>query len=158
MSQKQSGHGTMHAIAANSTKTVALRDWFGHFAHHAAVITGKPAAFLTAAGVVIVWAATGPLFNYSDTWQLVINTGTTIVTFLMVFMIQNTQNRDTLAIQLKLAEIILAMKEAEDRFATIEDLSDEELQQMQDECRTRAEHVADSLNRRRAAQEKGKGK
>jgi low affinity Fe/Cu permease len=121
------------------------------------VVTGKPAAFLTAAGVVVVWAATRPLFNYSDTWQLVINTGTTIVTFLMVFMIQNTQNRDTLAIQLKLAEIILAMKETENRFATIEDLSDDELQQMQDEFRSRAEQVADSLNRRRSAQEKGKG-
>jgi low affinity Fe/Cu permease len=158
MSQKQSAKGTTHAIAANSTKSAALREWFGHFAHQASVMTGKPAAFLTAAAVVIVWAATGPFFHYSDTWQLVINTGTTIVTFLMVFLIQNTQNRDTMAIQLKLAEVILVMKEAEDRFATIEDLSDEELQKMQDEFRNRAEQVADSLNRRRSAQAKGKGK
>jgi low affinity Fe/Cu permease len=158
MSQKQSGKGTAHATAADSTKTVALREWFGRFAHHAAVMTGKPIAFLTAAGVVILWATTGPLFNYSDTWQLVINTGTTIVTFLMVFLIQNTQNRDTLAIQLKLAEIILVMKEAENRFATIEDLSDEELQKMQDEFRSRADQVADSLNRRRSKQEKGKSR
>jgi low affinity Fe/Cu permease len=156
MSQKRSGKGMTHAMAESSTKTMALRDWFGHFAHQAAVMTGKPAAFLTAAGIVVVWAATGPLFNYSDTWQLVINTGTTIVTFLMVFLIQNTQNRDTLAIQLKLAEIILVMKEAENRFATIEDLSDEELQKLQDEFRTRADHFAESLNRRRSAQPKSK--
>ncbi len=114
-------------------------------------MTGKPAAFLTAFGIVVVWAVTGPFFDFSDTWQLVINTGTTIVTFLMVFLIQNTQNRDTMAIQLKLAEIIFVMKDAENRFATIEDLSDEDLQQMQDEFRARADQVADSLNRRRSA-------
>ncbi len=82
---------------------------------------------------------TGPIFNYSDTWQLVINTGTTIVTFLMVFLIQNTQNRDTLAIQLKLSELVLAMKGAENKFAAIEDLSDEELEQLHNDCRARAE-------------------
>jgi low affinity Fe/Cu permease len=155
MSQKQSGKGTTHAIERNSAKPVALHEWFGHFAHQASVMTGKPIAFLTAAAVVLVWAATGPLFGYSDTWQLVINTGTTIVTFLMVFLIQNTQNRDTLAIQLKLAEIILVMKEAENRFATIEDLSDEELHEMHEQFRSRADQVADSLRRRSAA---GKGK
>lgn len=158
MSQKKPSKGTPQAIAANSTKTVALKEWFGHFAHEAALMTGKPAAFLTAFGIVVVWAFTGPFFNFSDTWQLVINTGTTIVTFLMVFLIQNTQNRDTMAIQLKLAEIIFVMKDAENRFATIEDLSDEDLQQMQDEFRARADEVADSLNRRRSAQEKSKAK
>ena len=89
--------------------------------------------------VVLVWIVTGPLFNYSDTWQLVINTGTTIVTFLMVFLIQNTQNRDTMAIQLKLSELVLAMKGAKNKFAAIEDLSDEELAKLHDECRARAE-------------------
>jgi low affinity Fe/Cu permease len=158
MSQEQSGKGTTQTIARNSTKFVALQEWFGRFAHQASLITGKPAVFLTAAAVVVLWAATGPLFGYSDTWQLVINTGTTIVTFLMVFLIQNTQNRDTLAIQLKLAEIIFVMKDAENRFATIEDLSDEELQQMQDEFRSRADQVADSLNRRRSGKEKEKDK
>jgi low affinity Fe/Cu permease len=157
MSQKQSSKGTTRGIAKDSTKFIAVQEWFGRFAHEASVLTGKPIAFLTAAAVVIAWAATGPLFDYSDTWQLVINTGTTIVTFLMVFLIQNTQNRDTMAIQLKLAEIIFVMKEAENRFATIEDLSDEELQQMQEEFRSRAEQVADSLNRRRSAEGKGKG-
>jgi low affinity Fe/Cu permease len=150
MSRKQSGKGTIHPKRANSTHPVVLQEWFGHFAHEASRITGKPVAFLTALAVVLLWAATGPLFGFSDTWQLVINTGTTIVTFLMVFLIQNTQNRDTLAIQLKLAEIIFETKEAEDRFATIEDLSDDDLEQMHEEFRTRADQVLDSLNRRRS--------
>ena len=84
-------------------------------------------AFLLAFAVVLVWGITGPLFHYSDTWQLVINTGTTIVTFLKVFLIQNTQNRDTLALQVKLSELIIAMKGADNKLATIEDASDEEL-------------------------------
>jgi low affinity Fe/Cu permease len=90
--------------------------------------TGKPIAFLFASAVIIVWGVSGPLFHYSDTWQLVINTGTTIVTFLMVFLIQNTQNRDTLALQLKLSELILAMQGADDRMADIEDASDKTLE------------------------------
>lgn len=88
----------------------------------------QAAAFLTALGVVLVWAITGPLFHYSDTWQLVINTGTTIVTFLMVFLIQNTQNRDTLALQIKLSELIVAMKGADNKLAAIDDATDEELE------------------------------
>src|SRR4051812_39965801 len=75
-----------------------VHEWFGHFAQKTAQVTGKPATFLLAVTVVVVWGLTGPIFHYSDTWQLVINTGTTIVTFLMVFLIQNTQNRDTLAL------------------------------------------------------------
>jgi low affinity Fe/Cu permease len=90
--------------------------------------TGKPIAFLLASAIIIVWGVSGPLFHYSDTWQLVINTGTTIVTFLMVFLIQNTQNRDTLALQLKLSELILAMDGADNRMADIEDASDKELE------------------------------
>ena len=89
---------------------------------------GQAAAFLTALGVVLVWAITGPLFHYSDTWQLVINTGTTIVTFLMVFLIQNTQNRDTLALQIKLSELIVAVKGADNKLAAIDDATDEELE------------------------------
>ena len=111
--------------------------------------TGHPATFLLAVAVVIVWIITGPLFNYSDTWQFVINTGTTIVTFLMVFLIQNTQNRDTLAIQLKLSELVLAMKGAENKFASIEDLSDEELAELHEECRARAEMTLQHLYQRR---------
>ena len=112
---------------------------FSRFAHSVSLWTGHPVAFLRALAVVIAWIVTGPMFNYSDTWQLVINTGTTIVTFLMVFLIQNTQNRDTLAIQLKLSELVLAMKGAENKFAAIEDLSDEELEQLHNDCRARAE-------------------
>jgi low affinity Fe/Cu permease len=111
--------------------------------------TGKPIAFLIATGLVVVWALTGPLFNYSDTWQLVINTSTTIVTFLMVFLIQNTQNRDTMALQLKLSELILA-SEAENRFAKAEDLSDEELEKLHEELRRQADETLGTLEQRRS--------
>jgi low affinity Fe/Cu permease len=125
------------AEATQSAPTLSQQ--FSRFAHTISVWTGHPLAFLLAVSAVIVWVVTGPIFNFSDTWQLVINTGTTIVTFLMVFLIQNTQNRDTLAIQLKLSELVLAMKGAENKFAAIEDLSDEELQKLHEECRARTE-------------------
>jgi low affinity Fe/Cu permease len=128
---------------------------FSLFAHATSQWTGHPAAFLLAAAVVIVWVATGPVFNYSDTWQLVINTGTTIVTFLMVFLIQSTQNRDTLAIQLKLSELVLAMKGAENKFAAIEDLSDEELEELHKDCRTRAEMTLQQLESRKTPKRNG---
>lgn len=99
---------------------------FGAFANKVAHATGKPVTFLLSVLVVAVWAASGPLFHYSDTWQLVINTGTTVVTFLMVFLIQNTQNRDGAAIQAKLDELIRASA-AHNRFIGIEDLTEEEL-------------------------------
>ena len=99
---------------------------------------------------MLVWALSGPLFGYSDTWQLVINTSTTIVTFLMVFLIQRTQNRDTLAVRLKLAELIIAVKGAENRLATAEDLSEKELEDLHEDFRQRAEEALDHLNRRRA--------
>jgi low affinity Fe/Cu permease len=139
------------AAAAKSGKHGG--DWSELFSRMACVIahwTGKPAAFLTATALVIIWAATGPMFGYSDTWQLVINTSTTIVTFLMVFLIQNTQNRDTMALQLKLSELILAVNEAENRVAAAEDLSDEELEQLHEELRKRAETTLGTLNARRA--------
>jgi low affinity Fe/Cu permease len=103
--------------------------------------------------VVAIWGATGPYFNYSDTWQLVINTGTTIVTFLMVFLIQNTQNRDILTVQLKLSELVLSIKGAENRFAALEDLTDEELHALHEECKARAEMTFGHLERRRLAKE-----
>src|ERR1700744_2281705 len=90
---------------------------FGDIANYTAQAAGRASTFVVALGVVIVWAVTGPLFGYSDTWQLVINTGTTIVTFLMVFLIQATQNRDTLALQLKLDELIVATKCARNQIA-----------------------------------------
>jgi len=134
---------------ASDNHSPPLTQLFSQFAHATSLWTGHPVAFLLAVAVVIVWAATGPLFGYSDTWQLVINTGTTIVTFLMVFLIQNTQNRDTLAIQLKLSELVLAIKGAENRFAAIEDLTDDELQALHDDCRARAEMTLSHLERRK---------
>jgi low affinity Fe/Cu permease len=101
--------------------------WFGQFASATARLAGKPLAFFIATATVLVWAITGPIFHYSDTWQLVINTGTTIITFLMVFLIQNTQNRDTLALQLKLNELILATKAARNELVDIEEASEEDL-------------------------------
>ena len=89
--------------------------------------TGTTTAFLIAALVVLIWAATGPLFHYSETWQLVINTGTTVVTFLIVFLIQRTQNKDSLAVQLKLNEIVAAVEGASNRLINVEDLSEQEL-------------------------------
>ena len=117
--------------------------------------TGRASAFLLCVLVVLVWAATGPLFHYSDTWQLVINTGTTIVTFLMVFLIQNTQNRDNAAIQAKLDELIRASK-AKNEFIGIEHLSDAELDEILERCER---HRPDALRRfeaRAGGQEKAK--
>jgi low affinity Fe/Cu permease len=102
--------------------------FFERFSGKATKATGSPFAFIMAILVIIGWAVAGPLFGYSDTWQLVINTGTTIITFLMVFIIQHSQNKDTLALQLKLNELIAATKTASNRLIDVEDLSDEELQ------------------------------
>ncbi|HWV40567.1 MAG TPA: low affinity iron permease family protein, partial [Pseudorhodoplanes sp.] len=104
-----------------------------------AYLSGRPGAFLIAALMIAVWAISGPVFGFSDTWQLVINTSTTIVTFLMVFLIQNSQHRDTAAIQIKLAELILRLDGADDKLATAEDLSDEELERLHREYRERAD-------------------
>src|SRR5580698_10422210 len=106
-------------------------DWFGRFAASSSGWLGSKWAFAGAGIVIVVWAMTGPLFHYSDTWQLVINTGTTIVTFLMVFLIQNTQNRDARAINLKLNELIRAIDKAGDHMIDIENLSDLELDELQ---------------------------
>ena len=101
---------------------------FGAFAHRVASWSGQPLAFILASAVIIGWIFTGPLFHYSDTWQLIINTGTTIVTFLMVFLIQNAQNRDGSAIQAKLDELIRAIAEARNDFIGIEHLTEAELE------------------------------
>jgi low affinity Fe/Cu permease len=134
---------------AHPGRASGLSTWFAHFAQRTAHWTGHPAVFLLAVAVVVVWIVTGPIFDYSDTWQLVINTGTTIVTFLMVFLIQNTQNRDTMALQLKLSELVLAMSGAQNKFAAVEDLSDEELEELHQECKKRAEVTLDHLQQRR---------
>ena len=104
-----------------------MRDAFPRFARWTARTVGHSSSFATALAVVIVWASTGPIFHFSDTWQLVINTGTTIVTFLMVFVIQQSQNKDTVAIQLKLNELIASSRYASNRLIDIEELSEREL-------------------------------
>ncbi len=107
--------------------------WFTRFAAATANWAGTSSAFVIAFLVVVVWAATGPLFNYSDTWQLVINTGTTIITFLMVFLIQNTQNRDTEALQIKLDELLRAVGAARNTMIDLEELDDEELESIRED-------------------------
>jgi low affinity Fe/Cu permease len=123
--------------------------WFTWFAVETSRLAGRPATFIVAVGLIVVWAASGPLFDFSDTWQLVINTSTTIVTFLMVFLIQNTQNRDTLALQIKLAELIIHMRGARNRLATIEDMRDEDLEDLHAAYRKRAEETLETLHKRR---------
>jgi low affinity Fe/Cu permease len=119
-----------------------MNDVFRKFAHWTSCVVGSPWAFITAALVIVVWAVTGPIFGFSDTWQLVINTGTTIVTFLMVFLIQNTQNRDAKAIHLKLDELLRAERHAHTSLAALEELPDEELERLQKRFRELAEREA----------------
>jgi low affinity Fe/Cu permease len=110
---------------------------FGKIASATSQAAGRATSFLAAVGIVVVWAVTGPLFHYSDTWQLVINTGTTIVTFLMVFLIQNSQNRDGAAIQVKLDELI-RVSAVHNSFVGIEHLTDKDLAEIRDKCEARA--------------------
>jgi low affinity Fe/Cu permease len=119
-------------VVADSSRKQARGDAFGKFAAAASNWLGSKWAFIGAIVIILVWAITGPLFHYSDTWQLVINTGTTIITFLMVFIIQNTQNRDARAINLKLDELIRAIDKAGNQMMDIEKLSDEELDAIHD--------------------------
>jgi low affinity Fe/Cu permease len=116
---------------------------FENLATKVAGLTGRPPAFSLALSVIIVWAVTGPLFHWSDTWQLVINTGTTIVTFLMVFLIQNAQNRDASAIQAKLDELIRATRHARDDFIGIEHLAEEDLRKILESLETDADNEHD---------------
>jgi low affinity Fe/Cu permease len=106
---------------------------FRRFAEKTALLAGSPWAFASAASIVLIWAVSGPLFGYSDTWQLVINTGTTIVTFLIVFLIQNTQNRETRLMRLKLDELLRGVEGARTQFVSLDNLTDEELDEIESE-------------------------
>ena len=115
---------------------------FERLAEHIGRWTGSTLAFMLAAGIVVAWALTGPIFGFSDTWQLVINTGTTVVTFLMVFLIQRAQNKDAQATQLKLNEIVSAIEGASNRLVNVEDLSEHELEVLHEHYRTLARMAA----------------
>jgi low affinity Fe/Cu permease len=146
------GHETPQSVLA--PHHASHNEWFSRFAHETARLSGKPVVFIAAVIIVVIWAASGPLFHYSDTWQLVINTSTTIITFLMVFLIQNTQNRDTMALQVKLAELIIAVQGAKNRLATAEDLSEEELERLHKEYCGKADTARETLEQRRARSKK----
>jgi low affinity Fe/Cu permease len=148
------------AVAHDASIAKTLREIFHKFSHKSSVVVGSPWAFIVATLIVVVWALLGHRFKYSDTWQLIINTGTTIVTFLMVFLIQNTQNRDARAIHLKLDELIRGIKGARNRLVDLENCTDEELDEMEKEFhrirqKARDRHAPEEIERDAArAQEK----
>ena len=121
-----------------------MKDFFRQLAGRMAYLMGTPWAFLAAVLLIAVWGVTGPIFSYSDTWQLVINTGTTIITFLMVFLIQNAENRNSESLQLKLDELLRAVKGARTGLVDLEDLSEEELQSLHDQFQEMADDDAGS--------------
>src|SRR5436189_1102134 len=134
-----------------------VSDAFRVFARKASNVLGSAWAFVLALLVIVVWGITGPTFHYSDTWQLIINTGTTIVTFLMVFLIQNTQNRDAKAVHLKLDEIIRAIKGARNELVDLEELSDEDLKKLEQQfqrIRQKAEHDGNHATKRHVPEER----
>ena len=114
---------------------------FGRLARLTAHAMGQPAAFGTALAIIILWAISGPIFGFSDTWQLIINTGTTIITFLMVFIIQNTQNRDAEAMHIKLDELIRAMDQAQNALLNLEELEEDDLERIRADYLRLAEHA-----------------
>jgi low affinity Fe/Cu permease len=124
--------------------------WFTRAAKAASRATGRPATFAIAVTVIVLWALTGPIFDYSDTWQLVINTGTTIITFLMVFLIQNTQNRDTEALQIKLDELLRSVENAHTVLLDLEELDDEELRLIRQDYLELARKARQGLKRGKA--------
>jgi low affinity Fe/Cu permease len=126
-------NGANNTPVINHSAAHALHELFRKFSHASSTVVGSPWAFIVASLIVVVWAFLGHHYHYSDTWQLIINTGTTIVTFLMVFLIQNTQNRDARAIHLKLDELIRGHKGARNRLVDLENCTDEELDEMEKE-------------------------
>ena len=136
------------------------KSWFTRFAKWASRMAGKPGTFFLAVLTIVVWAVSGPLFGFSDTWQLVINTGTTIITFLMVFLIQNTQNRDSEAMQVKLDELIHVTKGAQNALLDLEELEDDELDRIRDGYEKIAERARGELRktpRKRRARDESEG-
>ena len=129
---------------------------FTRFARWVSAITGRPVTFAAAVLIILLWATTGPIFGFSDTWQLVINTGTTIVTFLMVFLIQSTQNRDTEALQIKLDELIRSMKGARNEVLDLEQLDEKELDEIRQEYLNLAERAHRHMEERKSSRGKGK--
>lgn len=131
-----------------------MSELFARFSHLVSHLSGRPATFVIAVLLVVGWAVTGPLFGFSETWQLVINTATTIITFLMVFVLQNSQNRDGAALQAKLDELIFAMREADNRFVEAEKLTDSELQSLHRSLVARSHIAGEELDRRDRSPEK----
>jgi len=133
MQREQAAHREHISHARNNVSSRS--NVFRRFAQGVSTAAGRPWTFVAAVALIVAWGISGPLFHFSDTWQLVINTGTTIVTFLMVFLIQNTQNRDTEALRLKLDELILATHAARNEFVRVEDMNDEDLQRLEDDLK-----------------------
>src|SRR5680860_1066963 len=125
--------------ATEDATMTAKTSWFTEFSQFAAQFTGRPTTFIVAVSVIVVWAVTGPLFGYSDTWQLVINTGTTIVTFIMVFVIQNTQNRDTAAMHIKIDELIRVSRGARNVLLDLEEMDERELEKLRSDYESLAD-------------------
>jgi low affinity Fe/Cu permease len=133
--------------ATADTRGMALTQWYSQFAKAASRFSGRPSVFNFAVLSILVWLLTGPMFGFSDTWQLVINTGTTIVTFLMVFLIQSSQNRDTEAIQVKLDELIRATSGAHNELLDLEEMTEDELDRFRDRYEKLASRAREKLKR-----------
>jgi low affinity Fe/Cu permease len=157
---RKNGRGNENPDGDNRDLFCRIRDAFGVFARKASNVLGTAWVFVLAIVIIVIWAATGHAFGYSDTWQLIINTGTTIVTFLMVFLIQNTQNRDAKAVHLKLDELIRAVGPARNKLVDLEKLSDDELKALEQEfekVRKKADRAAEKVSELKQTAEKKSG-
>ena len=130
-----------------------MRRFFNWFATKTSTAAGQPITFVTALAIILVWAVTGPMFHYSDTWQLIINTGTTIVTFLMVFLIQNSQNRDGAAMQAKLDELLRAVDKAREQFIGIEHLTDQQIELVRAALERHAQQLSEKQSKKKTTED-----
>jgi low affinity Fe/Cu permease len=130
-----------------------MRKFFNLFATRTSTAAGQPMTFIIALAVIVIWAVTGPMFGYSDTWQLIINTGTTIVTFLMVFLIQNSQNRDAAAMQAKLDELLRAVDKAREQFIGIEHLTDEQIELVRTALERHAQKLTEKQSKKKTTED-----